>query len=180
LFMAGLRLLHAESPIEEWTNFKKSFLRETEQDLSSVVVYRPENFSKNRAINVYIDGEYQASLLPGAFTQAVVCPGRHNLVIVYTNISTEYREKKMIGQEFDTKGNRSIFLHIAPAEEGKIRLDQLSSSQATEDIEKLDLLQNHTLSRISKRNCDQPISDLIPSNTNQPISDAKLQNRVIN
>lgn len=157
---AGFSFANAESPLEQWTDVKKSSMQQAEQNLSSVIIYRPKSVSSDLAINIYIDGEYQASLLSGSFTQAVICPGNHNFTIAYTNILTKYKEKKIIGQKFFTKAKRLIYLSVVSSKDKTIHLEKLSSSEASEGIKKLNTIQNHTITRVAKRNCNKPARHL--------------------
>ena len=87
----------ASSKVQALKNFSNEKVANTSQSLSSIVIVRPSNI-QGRAINIFVDGEYISSLLPGAYTQDLVCPGTHRLKIAYTNIKTRYTEKRSTGQ----------------------------------------------------------------------------------
>ena len=80
---------HNANTVEQWDEFIEENVSVPDKKLSNIVIYRAAEL-KGTAVNVFIDGEYHASLLPGAYTQAIVCPGVHRITMSYTNRITSY------------------------------------------------------------------------------------------
>lgn len=59
---------------------------------AQVIYYRTTAVSGADAAMVYLDGEFQAALLPGMYTRFCVTPGEHSLG-AYQNDAPDYREK---------------------------------------------------------------------------------------
>ncbi|MCF6207668.1 MAG: hypothetical protein L3J47_12405 [Sulfurovum sp.] len=116
-----------------------------------IVVVRPATL-RGRAINVYIDGEYLTSLLPGAYTTERICPGKHRLRLAYTNVLTRYKEKNSGGQFFLFKPNSTYYVGIVK-EGNQLRLRILSDKEAKRVNKDYDKRQTHTISRVSKKKC---------------------------
>jgi len=146
----------AQDVIEEWKDFKDTTVQQAEQNLSSIVIFRPKDSIGGPAVNIFIDGEYQSSLLPDAYTQASVCAGVHHLSIAHTNILTQYKEKKVIGQKINSPKAKVSYFRIVSLKDKSMKLEELPATQAQEEIKKLTNKQNHTIPRVSKRICSKP------------------------
>jgi len=140
---------------EHWDNFMENDIELPKKRMSSVVVFRPLNQVKGSAVNVYIDGEYQASLLPGAYTQAKLCPGNHKLKVAYTNILTRYKEKKDSGQKALLEAEKIKYYQVVTAKTSKLKLEALSEREALKLINKLPPRQHHTITRVNKLQCSE-------------------------
>ncbi len=141
--------------IEKWKNFSDTDIKEPPEGLSSVVVFRPLDSVSGPAINLYIDSEYQASLLAGAYTQTSFCPGTHRFSIAYTNVLTKYKEKVKIGQKNTFRANEITYYQVDQDSTDKLRIQTLSEEKALALIKKLPPRQRHTISRLNKRECSQ-------------------------
>ncbi|MFT7880165.1 MAG: hypothetical protein ABXS91_07210 [Sulfurimonas sp.] len=141
--------------LEEWDEFVPKNVTVPDTKLSSIVIYRPSEL-KGKAINVYIDGEYQASLLPGAYTQAIVCPGNHQIVTAYTNPATRYREKRSQGKRVGLKAAIVSFYRVTNHASHGWRLLPLTKEEVSSIFSDNPLRQNHTISRLDRKVCLQP------------------------
>lgn len=152
---------------EEWKNFSDTDIKKPYKGLSSMVVFRPLNSAQGPAINLYIDGEYQASLLAGAYTQASFCPGTHRFSIAYTNILTKYKEKVQVGQKSTFYANNIRYYQIDQDSKQKLVIHSLSEEKALDLIRKLPPRQRHTIPRLDKRECpiNKKYADKPDSNT---------------
>lgn len=121
-----------------------------DKGLSSMVIYRAAAL-KGRAINVYIDGEYQASLLPGAYTQAIVCPGNHHVVTAFTNPATRYREKKKQGEKIGLKASVVSFFQVINHPAYGLTLLPLSREEASSLFKENPPGKSHTISRLDRQ-----------------------------
>lgn len=140
--------------LEEWDKFILESVTVPDKKLSSIVIYRPLE-SKGRAVNVYIDGEYHASLLPGAYTQAMVCPGNHKIVTAYTNPATRYREKKKQGKTVALKSALISFYRVTNPSSHGVTLLPMSKKEVTSIFTDKPRRQYHTISRVSRKSCLQ-------------------------
>jgi hypothetical protein len=141
--------------IEKWNNFSDTDIKKPYKGLSSVVVFRPLNSVEGPAVNIYIDGEYQASLLAGAYTQTSFCPGTHRFSIAYTNVLTKYKAKVKTGQKSTFRPNEITYYQVDQDSKQKLRIKALSEENALAFIRKLPPRQRHTISRLNKRECSQ-------------------------
>ena len=139
--------------IEQWDTFKNEDISHyyTKNEISEMIVARPDKV-KGQAINVYVDGEYVTSLLAGAYTSELVCPGTHRISLAYTNVSSRYKEKRKGGQYFTFEPKRKYHFRIVQA--GKSLMIKPLTSQEIEEIQDhYRKKQHHTISRLSKRKC---------------------------
>ena len=139
--------------IEDWQNFSDTDIKKPSNGLSRVVVFRPLDSVKGSAVNLYIDGEYQASLLAGAYTQRSFCPGTHHFSVAYTNVLTKYKEKKRVDYKSTFAGNKISYYKIDKDNKQKPVIRELSEKKALALIKKLPPRQQHTISRHNKREC---------------------------
>lgn len=141
--------------IENWNNFSDTDIKEPSKGLSSVVVFRPLDSVNGPAVNLYIDREYQASLLAGAYTQTSFCPGTHRFSIAYTNILKKYKAKVKAGQKSTFRANEITYYQVEQDSKQKLKVKALSEENALALIRKLPPRQRHTISRLNKRECSQ-------------------------
>jgi OOP family OmpA-OmpF porin len=140
--------------IEDWDTFEgEEITQQTQDSLPVIVITRPKNI-KGTAINVYVDGEYLTSLLPGAYTIEKVCPGKHRIRLAYTNVLTRYKEKDRGGQFFRFDSNKRHFFRIV-TEGNALQLQMLSDKEAEKIEDDYTKKQTHTISRLSKKKCAQ-------------------------
>jgi OOP family OmpA-OmpF porin len=150
-FLATVTLF---AQIEHWDTFSEedvSSYKNRNDALPQLVVAREDSL-KGKAINVYIDGEYLTSLLPGAYTIERICPGKHRIRLAYTNILTHYKEKEKGGQFFRFASGDKQFFKIVKTDKG-LELKPLSVQQTKNIHHNYTKKQRHTISRISKRKC---------------------------
>jgi OOP family OmpA-OmpF porin len=140
--------------IEDWDTFNgQEVTHEDQRSLPKIIIARPENI-KGTAINVYVDGEYLTSLLPGAYTIDSVCPGTHRIRLAYTNVLTHYKEKEKGGQVYRFDSNKQHFFRIV-AQANTLQLQMLSPKEAENIEDDYTKKQTHTISRLSKKKCAQ-------------------------
>ena len=136
---------------ESWNKFTKGHIVNPDKKLSSIVLFRQTEI-RGKAINVYIDGEYQASLLPGAYTQAMIDPGIHHVTLAYTNPLSHYQEKKERGESVKLKSGKIFYCQILDNGETGLKISDLSQKEVIAFSHKRHLKQSHTISRLTKKN----------------------------
>ncbi len=139
--------------IEHWDTFKNEDISHyyTKSEISEMIVARPDTV-KGQAINVYVDGEYVTSLLPGAYTAELVCPGTHRISLAYTNVLTRYKEKRQGGQYFTFEPKHKY--HFRIVQKGKsLTVKPLTSKEIVELRDRYRKKQHHTISRLGKQKC---------------------------
>jgi hypothetical protein len=148
----GTTLLFAK--IEHWNDFGDMKVSEhtgTKDTMPALVIVRPATL-EGSAVNVYVDGEYLTSLLPGAYTIERICPGKHRISLAYTDVQRRYREKRVGGKFFVFKPDRTYYIGIE-REGTQLNSRVLSLQEAKQVSRDYTRKQTHTISRISKRKC---------------------------
>ncbi len=136
--------------VEKWDNFKQA--QPSEQitsDKANVVFVRDEAFTDGAAVNIFVGGEYLASLLPGAYKQADVCPDNQKLVAIHTNVKDRYLTKEYGGQLYNLPKNQTTYLRVVQNSQGQPAFLAMNAEQ----IEQAKLKakqQTHTLPRVEK------------------------------
>jgi hypothetical protein len=156
LFVTLLTTVSLFARIENWDIFEEeevSRYDEKDQGLPLIVIVREDTLD-GRAINVYVDGEYLTSLLPGAYTVERICPGKHRIRLAYTNVLTRYKEKDSGGQFFAFPSGSKQFFSIVRSDK-TLMLKSLTAEESKYIHKNYTKRQHHTISRISKRKCAQ-------------------------
>ncbi len=154
VFIFILSSVSLSAQTENWENFSDKKVANTTQTHSSIVILRPTGI-QGKAINIFVDGEYISSLLPGAYTQELVCPGTHRIKVAYTNIATRYKEKRNAGLRETFNAGKKHFYRIVYVG-SKLQLQPLSEQERTTFFTKHPKKQSHTISRFNKKKCYQP------------------------
>ncbi|TDQ57019.1 OOP family OmpA-OmpF porin [Mesocricetibacter intestinalis] len=115
------------------------------------VVYRDD--ISGPAINLYINGDYQASLIADSFTAATLCSSAQNLYLTYSNNRTF--GNNIPGKSYDFTAGKTSYFKVTKAKEG-FSLTEVNEAQAKRDIAALKSA-DHTLSRVQASNCNASV-----------------------
>ncbi|OOF80496.1 hypothetical protein BKG92_10440 [Rodentibacter ratti] len=143
----------SSQPIEIWKNFEQSTVNTQTigKGQSLVVVYR-QNDIQGPAVNVYINGDYQASLLPNAYSPVAVCAAK-NLFTSSFSSNTAFGNRTQ-GVHYTLPVNEITYVKVSQAPNGKLNFIRVDKSTAEQDIAQLPK-ENQTLSRVkAPQNCD--------------------------
>lgn len=136
LLLAGCssQQFDSKNALEHWNNYHPDQNLTLKDNQALAIVYRTENFV-GEPVNVYVNGDYQASLLEKGFTPVVVCADKQRFSASYTtnkkfgnrtegvSYHLNKDESNFIKLEKDAQGN-PIFVQV-PAETAKAELNDL-------------------------------------------------------
>lgn len=143
--------------VERWHNFEDGQIVAPAENAASVVFLREEGAIAGQSVNVFVNGEYLASLLPGGYKQSIACVGNNRLTPKYTNIRTRYLEKEREGQYFDVPAGKVTYFKVVPDASGAPSLQSLDAQAGQELVGKMKE-QVHTLPRVDKTpKCEAPV-----------------------
>ena len=104
------------------------------------------------AANVYVNGEYLASLLPGGYRYAELCPYNQRLATAYSGRDRAYNIKANAGDFYDLPQGRVSFFRVVDGG-GNPTLQAVDRATASRELGQL-REQTHTLPRLEQnRNC---------------------------
>jgi OOP family OmpA-OmpF porin len=112
---------------------------------SQVIYYRGDVPGGTDAALVYVDGEFQAALLPGMFTRFCVAPGSHTLG-AYIHDAPRYQGKTDEGFRATLKAGKTYFVRVDADVNG--RPQPVHRVEAEKELSEV-RLQKHALSRAS-------------------------------
>ena len=111
-------------------------------------------------VNVYLNGEYLASLLPGHYAKSRACVGWSRLNAALRDASNAYQAKHAAGLSVEVVRQQTQYFRVELQNEAV--LQPVSSTTAEKAISGLSL-QKHTLSRVDKRNCAATAAPVVAS-----------------
>jgi len=155
-FLMGVLTTFLIAKVENWDTFSDAEVKtatKQENRFSNIIIIRPKDL-KGTAINIYIDGEYVSSLLPGAYTEEKVCAGKHRVNLAYTDVTHRYIEKRRGGNliTFNPSEKR---VYILTKKEGKLSFVYFPEKDLQKLLKKYNKRQAHTISRLNKHKCTQ-------------------------
>lgn len=115
------------------------------ENQAQIIYYRLAGDDNKNAAHVYVDGEYQAALLPGGYTNFCVNSGSHSLG-AYIGDAPQYNGKTSQAYRDILAGGKNYFVKVGNGKDGKPVL--VSRQQAEQELAGA-LKQVHTLSRAS-------------------------------
>lgn len=145
-----------EEPLEHWTNFKQDQMHSPQlADNQSLVVFYRQSDIQGPAVNVYINGNYQASLLPNAYTPVAVCSARNLFSSSFsTNVVFGNRTQ---GVNYTLPVNETTYVKMMQEANGNLNFIRVEPEIAMQEIAQLPK-ENQTLSRVpAPQNCDIPV-----------------------
>lgn len=136
--------------VERWDTFNAHHndLEEINDEQHSRVVFiRNKEYIDGKAINIFVNSEYLASLLPGGYKTVYLCKGDNKLLGKHTDVRSKYRPKEYKGQIYNIKDNKVNYFLVEKSEDGSPTF----KSVPEESINKENLNeQTHTLSRVDR------------------------------
>ena len=128
-----------------------------------VVVYRVHQPSNGFPVNIYLNGQYHASLLRGGYTEFCARPGAVNIKAALDDASRLHSGKFDAGQRLDLKPGQTVILKIDESASPSINLVMGRTPQNHEDL-KSTRRQIHTISRAKAAvACDEPAPVPLPA-----------------
>lgn len=135
--------------VERWHNFDKGQVTAPAENAASVVLLREEGAVQGQSVNVFVNGEYLASLLPGGYKQSIACVGNNRLTPRHTNVRTRYLEKEREGQYFDVPAGQVSYFKVVADASGAPSLQPVDAQTGQELVNNMKV-QVHTLPRVDK------------------------------
>jgi outer membrane protein OmpA-like peptidoglycan-associated protein len=121
-----------------------------------VFVYRNNQAPNALPVNIYLNGQYHASLLRGGFSEFCAAPGAVNIKAALDDASKLHRSKLDAGQRLELKAGQTIFLKVDESTSPNIGLLSGTAAQTKADMEST-RRQIHTISRAKAAlTCGQP------------------------
>ncbi|WP_218668356.1 hypothetical protein, partial [Rodentibacter trehalosifermentans] len=142
-------------PLEVWNNFQSSKISvQLGENQSLAVFYRQGDF-QGPATNIYIDGNYQASLLPNAYSAVPVCADKH---LFSTSFSSNQKfGNRTQGVSYTLPIGEVAYIKVSQESNGQLYLQRVERSVAEQEIANLPK-ESQTLSRVPNAvNCQPPV-----------------------
>lgn len=144
-----------QPPREQWQKF--SHTEKTAEILAPhqalAVFYRPVE-SHPKAVNLYINGDYQASLLAGSFTSLAVC-GTKQLFSASISQNSEFGNRKE-GANYTLPIQETAYLRVTTNQQGEVVLAKVDSNTAEEETKALKRVKT-TVSRVKPASNCEPV-----------------------
>jgi OOP family OmpA-OmpF porin len=133
-----------------------------------VYVYRSNQAPNASPVNIYLNGQYHASLLRGGFTEFCAAPGAVNIKAALDDASKLHMSKLDSGQRLDLKAGQTIFLKVDESTLPAIGLLSGTAAQTKAEMEST-RRQIHTISRAKAAlTCGQPAAVAVVTPTPAP------------
>jgi OOP family OmpA-OmpF porin len=121
-----------------------------------IYVYRSSQVPNDAPVNIYLNGQYHASLLRGGFTEFCAAPGAVNIKAAMDDAARLHLSKLDAGQRLPLTAGQTLFLKVDES-----KLPSLLLVSGTEEQTKPEMLgtrrQIHTISRAKAAiNCAEP------------------------
>lgn len=131
-------------PLEVWNNFQDSKISTQLGENQSLAVFYRQDDIQGPAVNIYVDGNYQASLLPNAFTPVAVCADKHLFSSSFTT-NTKFGNRTQ-GVNYTLPVNDVTYIKVTQ-QNGKLTFTRMESAVAEQEVSQLPK-ENQTLSRV--------------------------------
>ena len=121
-----------------------------------IVVFRNNQAPNALPVNIYLNGQYHASLLRGGFSEFCAAPGAVNIKVALDDASRLHTSKLDAGQRLALQAGQTIYLKVDESTSPAIGLLSGTEVQAKADVEGT-RRQIHTISRAKAAlTCGQP------------------------
>lgn len=149
--------LSSNEPLEVWDNFENvSALDIAKQELGKdqalVVLYRKDDIT-GRALNVYINRDYQASLLPNAYSAVAICADKHLFSSSFTTNKKFGNRGK--GTHYTLPAGEVIYIRMLQDKNGETHFQKVEKSVAEKELADLPR-ESQTLPRVFQNKACNP------------------------
>ncbi|MGB3070630.1 MAG: hypothetical protein WBC18_18895 [Ottowia sp.] len=159
--IAGLGLLlgcaGAGGPVEKWQMTKDQAPQAAQAQPGAmkpvaVVFYREAGGANaKQPVNVYVNGQYQASLVGNTYTEQNLCPGQHTLAAHFNDVAQRY-STKLAGRPAHIDSRPMQYFKVTEGTDGQATLTPVAADQAAR-LTSLQVRQAHTLARVTRSGC---------------------------
>ncbi len=118
-----------------------------------VVFFRQPNAGDlaQQPVNLYINGQYQASLVGSTYTEQSLCPGTHRLAVQFNDVQRRHLTKTE-GQPVAIGSTPMQYFRVTETAAGQAGLQSVSAQEASA-LSGLRQLQAHTVPRVVSNGC---------------------------
>lgn len=137
---------------EHWTNYGSDSLSTSQlsENQSLAVFYRTADF-QGPAVNVYVNGDYQVSLLEKGYSPIALCAKNQLITASYTHEGFGNRTK---GSRYDLPVNEVAYFRAKAMKSNEVAFEQVDADTAKAELNALTGKVTHGLSRVtSNKNC---------------------------
>lgn len=138
---------------EKWNRYHaESISQKQVGEGQSLVVFYREGALHGEAMDVYVNKDYQASLLASSFSPVVVCSGEAMFSVSYVedNRFTRYEA----GKPYSLTQGGTHYFKLVKSPQGQLSFEAVPAEQAKAELRTLKGEIRHTLSRVnSKKSC---------------------------
>ncbi|MDH3000135.1 hypothetical protein A1D23_08010 [Chelonobacter oris] len=153
-------------PLEQWQNTLPKKMDSTSLDdaQSLAIFYRLDNIPGS-AVNIYVNQDYQTSLLDNAFSQIILCADQNQIEATFSG--TPQLPARNEGQSVAFLNQQTSYLKVSAVKNGKPVLTRIAADTALAELGNLPQ-QAQTLSRVKQSHCLQQnyILEISPLDTN--------------
>lgn len=121
----------------------------------AVVFFREADGARaSQPINLYVNGQYQASLVGNTYTEQSLCPGQHTLAVHFNDVEQRYRTK-LEGEPARIDDRPMQYFKVTEGAGGQARITPVPADQAeaARAVVSLQHRQAHTLARTTRKGC---------------------------
>ncbi|MGV6988221.1 OmpA family protein [Testudinibacter sp. P80/BLE/0925] len=154
--------------MEQWENYQSVDINTQDIPLgqTQLVFYRQQQLN-GPAINIYIDGNYQTSLLENGFSAILLCAEPH---LVSASFSSDTMAgNRTEGFKFASPSQQVTYIKIKNSKSGLPRFEFVATETALKDLSALNM-QSQTLSRVPASRCQDDSYILAATSVNAEIT----------
>jgi OOP family OmpA-OmpF porin len=136
---------------------------------TKILIYRVQAMTPQSPANIYLNGQYHASLLKGGFTEFCMEPGRTALNVVIDDANRQHTGKLESGQNYEMPAGRTLFMRVRETVPGKPQVQYVTTSEAEAEMASA-RRQIHTVSRAAAvKECAAQAVSASPAPASAPV-----------
>ena len=168
LFWIGCSTANNKPPFEHWNQFgSKPYLqpKSIKERHTQVVFIRDKDGLKGPAANVFIEGHYLTSLLPGSFKALQLCSRPTHINAIYTQSAFNYANARRLNSTQSLTEGTTQYFRLVGGNNQAIQVQELTETQAQALLPDLKEAVA-TKSRVKEtEECTQPVYVQVPVKT---------------
>lgn len=151
---SNLSHLDSENALEKWYRYHEDTIHSTklQDDQALAVFYRTDSVNPT-GINVYVNGDYQASVLPNSYSPLAVCV--NNALFSSSYVTNKKFGNRVDGERRQLNAGETYYFKLVDSKKGYPVFEAVSAEQAKADLAAANGEIRHTLPRTAGKNCEK-------------------------
>lgn len=148
----------SKNALENWNRYHKDSIRSTNlKDNQSLAVFYRTDKLDGEGVNVYVNGDYQASVLAQSYSPVAVCADKP--LFSASRVTNKQFGNRTDGVRYELEEGKTHFFKLVQDSKGQLTFEAVSADQAKAELGGMKGEIRHTLPRVVTGNACESVGE---------------------